>query len=119
MAKLMTPPIKAVFDSDVLNDENHLYIPNPGIEGRFALLGFELYEGISIKHSLRDAYRYFIERGFLPRIVFIPLKHYTQEVSEQAEEEVLGGITFADVCKDLGVEFIVMIPNSLKGKFMV
>ena len=115
----MTEPIKVIFNEDVVNDDNHLYIPSFGTDGMFAMLGFPLYDNIAMKYVLRDAVRYYEERGYLPRIVFVPFKSYHKEVSEQTEEELFGRMTFADACKDLLMEFIVMTPNYLKGRVSV
>ena len=115
----MMQPIKVIFNEDVVNDENHLYIPAFGTEGMFALLGFPLYDNVATKEVLYDAVRYCEERGKLPRFVFVPMKYYNKEVSEETVEEVLGHMTFADTCKNLGMEFIVMTPNFLKKRVSV
>jgi len=106
---------KVVFNSDVVNDNDHVYFPFRK-EDIFTLVRFPVYDNVPLHDTIRDAVRELHEEFLFPSLVFIPFVRYAEATSEESVDDVFGGRTLPLVCENMKLQIIVMTPDYLKDK---
>lgn len=109
---------KVVFNSDVVNDNDHVYFPFRK-EEIFALARFPVYDNVPLQDTIRAAVRELHEECLFPSLVFIPFVRYAEATSEDSVDDVLGGRTILSVCEYMKLQIIVMTPDFLKHKVKI
>lgn len=109
---------KTVFNSDVVNDNDHVYFPFRK-EDIFALARFPVYDNVPLQDTIRDAVRELHEEFLFPSLVFIPFVRYAEATNEDSVDDVLGGRTLPLVCEHIKLQIIVMTPDCFKENIKV
>lgn len=109
---------KVVFNSDVVNDNNHIYFPFRKDE-LFVLARFPVYDNVPLQDTIRAAVRELHEECLFPSLVFIPFVRYAEATSEDSVDDVFGGRTLPLVCENMKLQIIVMTPDCFKEKIKV
>ncbi len=104
------------FNSDVINDESHFYF---SISSRpFDLIQFSLDENKPFIKNLGKAYNFMMQHGIKPLLLLVPFRIY-YKVEEEADQVAFGDLfSFRIMCEGLGLRYKVMIPDSLKERFV-
>ena len=118
--KIPTPEeyyaIKEVtLNSDVVNNEFCIFFPTPS--NMFTLFRYPA-SSFDLALTIRDAVKFFDrEYCFRPRYVLIPFNVYCEHgrVSIRSTKD-MPRPTFDYVCKELGLDYRVMVPDRLKTK---
>ena len=107
-----------VFNSDVVNDNDHIYSPYRQANF-FELIKYPLYDNIPLTHSIRGMVKELGKECLFPTVVFIPLLRYSEAIQQEDVPTVMSRMTLHDVCTQEGLQYIVMTPDSLKGNVNV
>lgn len=109
---------KVVFNSDVVNDNDHVYFPYHEKEF-FALARFPLFDNISLKSTIVEAVRELRTEHIIPSLVFIPLVRYADATNDETEEDIMRGRSLSYTCDMLDLQMLVMTPDCLKHKVRI
>ena len=98
----------AVFNSDMLNDENHIYFDIERVTHGFGFVKFPI-EG-DLKESIGRACRMLLANAYSPSLVLIPLKSYSNVIIKERSNE----LHFYPWLKMLGLTPYIMTPDYMK-----
>ena len=106
---------EVTLNSDVVNNEFCIFFPTPS--NMFTLFRYPA-SSFDLAQTIRDAVK-FVDREyfFRPRYVLIPFNVYCEHgrVSISSPED-MPRPTFDYVCKELGLDYRLMVPDRLKTK---
>lgn len=102
----------AVFNSDMLNDENHIYFDMDRVTHGFGFVKFPI-KG-SIKETIEKASGMLCAYGHLPSYVFIPFKHFHEITSKETPEMLESGMLFRSWLSMMCLTPYIMTPDYLK-----
>ena len=102
----------AVFNSDILNDENHIYFDMERVTKGFGFVKFPI-EG-DVKESIYRACRKLYANASIPSYVLIPFKHYAEIISKETPDDVVQGTNFRTWLAMLSLTPYIMTPDYLK-----
>ena len=109
---------KVVFNSDVVNDNDHVYFPFRK-EDIFTLARFPVYDNVPLLDTIRDAVRELHEEFLFPSLVFIPFVRYAEATSEDSVDDVLGERNLLSICEHMRLQILVITPDCFKEKIKV
>lgn len=109
---------KVPFNSDVVNDNDHVCFPYRK-EELFALARFPVYDNVPLQDTIRAAVRELNNEYVFPSLVFIPFVRYAEAVEEDTEDDILRGRSLSFTCKMLNLQMLVMTPDCWKDKICV
>lgn len=106
-------PVFVVFNTDVVNCNDSIFIPYD--RTFFELVKFKLYPWETLLQTLRRAYDWFMrEQGSFPKLAMIPFMEYANFTAHYDATDPYMGPDIESVCKDLGIDYTVMIPDMIK-----
>lgn len=98
----------AVFNSDILNDEEHIYFDMERVTHGFGFVRFPI-EG-DLKESIGRACRELYANAYIPSHVLIPLKSYSNVIIKERSDE----LHFYSWLKMFGLTPYIMTPDYFK-----
>lgn len=98
----------AVFNSDMLNDESHIYFDMERVTHGFGFVKFPI-EG-DLKESIGKACRKLYANAYSPSLVLIPLKSYSNVIIKERANE----LHFHLWLKMFGLTPFIMTPDYIK-----
>lgn len=104
---------KAVFNSDMMNDENHIYFDFYSVTQGFGFVKWPINGDVKV--ALQTAVHKLNEYAETPTMVMVPFKYYHEEVVKETPEKVLANIGLRGWCKMFGLQLYVMTPDYLKN----
>ena len=102
----------AVFNSDMLNDEDHIYFDMERVTHGFGFVKFPI-EG-DLKESIDRACRKLYANASIPSYVLIPFKHYNEIIRKETPDDVVQGMNFRTWLAMSGLTPYIMTPDYLK-----
>ena len=109
---------KVVFNSDVVNDNDHVYFPFHK-EDIFALAKFPVYDNVQLRETIREAVRELNNEYLFPSLVFIPFVRYAEALEDETEDDIMRGRSLYFTCEMLNLQMLVMTPDGLKDKVKI
>jgi len=95
---------KVPFNSDVVNDNDHVFFPLYEHEV-FALASFPIFDNEPLQDTIKEAVRTLNNAYIFPTVVFIPLLRYSENISS--------------ACNDCDLQMLVMTPDGLKDRVKI
>lgn len=114
---MQNPLVKAVFNSDMLNDENHIYLDYNYVTYGFGLTKWPIKD--DLMDSVYSAWKELHKYGHIPSVLFVPFKSYNKEVGIQTIDDTLSGYTFENKVETLGLRLLIMTPDYLKDNMRI
>ena len=103
-----------LFDRNVVNSIGCFYFPQTPRNSFFELLCFKM-DKENLASAIRKAYKFVMNKyGILPRMVFIPFGEYA-EYERQTGFDAESPTPIQFVCRDMGLDMVIMTPDMLKG----
>lgn len=103
----------AVFNSDMLNDEDHIYFDMDRVTHGLGFVKFPI-EG-DLKESIDRACRKLLANGYSPSHVLIPLKSYSNVIIIERADE----LHFHSWLKMFGLTPYIMTPDYFKENIII
>lgn len=109
---------KVPFNSDVVNDNDHVYFPFRK-EEIYSLAKFPVYDNVQLRETIREAVRELNNEHVFPSLVFIPFLRYAEAVDDETEDDILRGRSLYLTCEMLNLQILVMTPDGFKDKVKI
>ncbi len=109
---------KVPFNSDVVNDNDHVFFPLYEHEV-FALARFPIFDNEPLQDTIKNAVRTLNNECVFPAVVFIPLLRYSETLAEETEDNILYGRCISSACNDCDLQMLVMTPDGLKDRVKI
>jgi len=105
---------KAVFSSDMLNDEEHIFMDCNDVTYGFGFIKIPIKDNLidTLHNALKELSKY----GYHPNLLFVPFKPYHEKVARTSKEDVLFGQTFRNWVKYYNLQLFIMTPDYLKDQ---
>ena len=109
---------KVPFNSDVVNDNDHVYFPFRK-EEIFSLARFPVFDNVQLRETIREAVRTLNKVGISPSLVFIPFLRYAEAMDDETDDDILRGRSLYFTCEMLNLQILVMTPDCFKDKVKI
>lgn len=110
-------PERVIFNTDVVNNCDSIFFPNPNRHNFFELIKFHAPAWIELPRAIQNGYEYITKNyAYYPPIVFIPFAVYGNFVASHNVLDYTCVPTVDNICKSFGLDYVVITPDIIKDK---